>query len=126
LRYAALLHDFGKVGVREHVLVKAKKLYPDARRLVRARFDQAVLSAGAEIWEAAARGGWSEDRVAAALDSRRAELERAWEVVRHADEPTVLARETGDGLHALRDLSYRDASGATVPILSEEELVSLS
>src|SRR5213594_600368 len=28
LRYAALLHDFGKVGVREEVLVKAKKLYP--------------------------------------------------------------------------------------------------
>src|SRR5262245_47049076 len=28
LRYAALLHDFGKVGVREHVLVKSKKRYP--------------------------------------------------------------------------------------------------
>src|SRR5438552_3721247 len=28
LRYAALLHDFGKVGVREQVLVKAKKLHP--------------------------------------------------------------------------------------------------
>ena len=28
IRYAALLHDFGKVGVREEVLVKAKKLYP--------------------------------------------------------------------------------------------------
>src|SRR5262245_45953863 len=28
LRYAALLHDFGKVGVREQVLVKAKKLLP--------------------------------------------------------------------------------------------------
>src|SRR5438876_5167207 len=28
IRYAGLLHDFGKVGVREAVLVKAKKLYP--------------------------------------------------------------------------------------------------
>ncbi|MDH5572190.1 MAG: GAF domain-containing protein [Gammaproteobacteria bacterium] len=27
LRYASLLHDFGKVGVRENVLTKAKKLY---------------------------------------------------------------------------------------------------
>src|SRR5690606_18251701 len=29
LQYAALLHDFGKVGVREDVLIKAKKLYPE-------------------------------------------------------------------------------------------------
>ena len=28
LEYAALLHDFGKIGVREEVLVKAKKLHP--------------------------------------------------------------------------------------------------
>ena len=28
IRYASLLHDFGKVGVREEVLVKAKKLFP--------------------------------------------------------------------------------------------------
>ncbi|HDY86624.1 MAG TPA: GAF domain-containing protein [bacterium] len=28
IRYASLLHDFGKVGVRENVLVKEKKLYP--------------------------------------------------------------------------------------------------
>jgi HD-GYP domain-containing protein (c-di-GMP phosphodiesterase class II) len=126
LRYAALLHDFGKVGVREHVLVKAKKLYPDARRLVRARFEQAALSAAAEIWESAARGGWSPERVDAALAERRAELDRAWAIVLQADEPTVLARNTGDGLRALRDLSYRDAAGETVRLLSEPELDALS
>ena len=32
LRYAGLLHDFGKVGVREQVLVKEKKLYPAGPR----------------------------------------------------------------------------------------------
>jgi HD-GYP domain-containing protein (c-di-GMP phosphodiesterase class II) len=39
IRYASLLHDFGKVGVREEVLVKAKKLYPLQIDLVRQRFD---------------------------------------------------------------------------------------
>jgi response regulator RpfG family c-di-GMP phosphodiesterase len=39
LRYAALLHDFGKVGVREEVLVKAKKLYPLQSSRLLDRFD---------------------------------------------------------------------------------------
>ena len=38
MRYASLLHDFGKVGVREHVLVKAEKLYPQELDALRARF----------------------------------------------------------------------------------------
>ena len=126
LRYAALLHDFGKVGVREHVLVKARKLEPDARRLVRARFDQARLSAAAEAWENAARGGWTEDRLAAALAERRAEIERAWEIVDRADEPSVLLREVGAGLEALRGLTYRDAAGGLAPLVSDDELDRLS
>lgn len=38
IRYAGLLHDFGKVGVRENVLVKAKKLYPENLELIKNRF----------------------------------------------------------------------------------------
>jgi HD-GYP domain-containing protein (c-di-GMP phosphodiesterase class II) len=37
LRYAALLHDFGKVGVRESVLVKAKKLSEENIQSIRYR-----------------------------------------------------------------------------------------
>ena len=44
IRYASLLHDFGKVGVREDVLVKAKKLYPRQLELVRPRFKLAQRS----------------------------------------------------------------------------------
>ena len=39
IRYAAVLHDFGKVGVREHVLIKAKKLHPGQLDLLKSRFD---------------------------------------------------------------------------------------
>src|SRR5437870_11251085 len=39
LRYACLLHDFGKVGVREHILIKAKKLVPGRLEVIRARFE---------------------------------------------------------------------------------------
>jgi 3',5'-cyclic-nucleotide phosphodiesterase len=41
IRYAALLHDIGKVGVREHVLTKAKKLYPHELELIKQRFKYA-------------------------------------------------------------------------------------
>src|SRR3712207_3456666 len=39
IRYASLLHDFGKVGVREQILVKEKKLYPMQLETIRGRFD---------------------------------------------------------------------------------------
>jgi hypothetical protein len=35
IRYASLLHDFGKVGVREQVLVKQKKLYPSDLAIIK-------------------------------------------------------------------------------------------
>ncbi|HSK04225.1 MAG TPA: GAF domain-containing protein, partial [Kofleriaceae bacterium] len=47
IQYAALLHDFGKVGVREHVLVKAKKLYEHERELILQRFR--VIKRGYQI-----------------------------------------------------------------------------
>jgi len=44
IRYASLLHDFGKVGVREEILVKAKKLYPLQLNVVKQRFAYARKS----------------------------------------------------------------------------------
>lgn len=51
LRYAALLHDVGKLGVREAVLTKRRKLYPDQERLVVERFAHARRALEAEMLE---------------------------------------------------------------------------
>src|SRR5262249_43524100 len=47
IRYASLLHDFGKVGVREEVLVKAKKLHPWHLELIRHRGE--IIKRGLEL-----------------------------------------------------------------------------
>ncbi|MCB9759972.1 MAG: GAF domain-containing protein [Alphaproteobacteria bacterium] len=43
LHYASILHDFGKVGVPEHVLLKADKLYPWELESLEFRFHLAAL-----------------------------------------------------------------------------------
>src|SRR5213082_94307 len=51
LRYAGLLHDFGKVGVREQVLVKQKKLYAADLDIIRHRFAYLKQTAEREFWQ---------------------------------------------------------------------------
>src|SRR5439155_26801441 len=49
IEYASLLHDFGKIGVREQVLVKAKKLYDAEYLLTQQRVEFAVRSLEVQI-----------------------------------------------------------------------------
>lgn len=44
LEYAAWLHDVGKIGVREHILIKENKLFPYQLGQVRERFESIKLS----------------------------------------------------------------------------------
>lgn len=50
LRYAALLHDFGKIGVKEDVLLKAKKLYPYELEVIMQRLDTIRYKNEVLIW----------------------------------------------------------------------------
>lgn len=51
LRYAALLHDFGKIGVRENVLLKAKKLFPQELETIMLRLQSLELKNETQIWK---------------------------------------------------------------------------
>lgn len=132
LEYASLLHDFGKIGVREKVLVKAKKLYEDKLVQIRARFDFVSRSLEADVLRrklaAIERGAPKSelDALDRELAERRAELDHAWQTIEHANEPTVLAAGDFQRIEQLAKETYFDMRGEMRFLLEEDEAVALS
>lgn len=124
LRYAALLHDFGKVGVREQVLVKAHKLHPWQLARIEERFNQALLAAQLELLEEH-RGDRGRAFVQA-LDLRRAALRRGLALVRHVNEGGPLPPEDASALQGLAAMAFLDGNGERQPLLTHEEVHALS
>jgi HD-GYP domain-containing protein (c-di-GMP phosphodiesterase class II) len=131
LEYASVLHDFGKIGVRERVLVKAKKLYDERLELLRARFDYVarsieadVLSRKVQLLEAQASRGQLE-ALDAELRLRLAELEAAWEAVCAANEPTLMTSGDFARIEQIAQQTFVDARGQARTLLDDEELASL-
>ena len=131
LRYAGLLHDFGKVGVREQVLVKEKKLYPHDLELIRHRFAYLIQRADLEFERTRAdhvlaRGQDGYDAVLATLEAQRARLHRelrcSLEAISRANEPTVMPEGSFDALYKIRDKRFVDFEGHVRPLLEEHEL----
>jgi HD-GYP domain-containing protein (c-di-GMP phosphodiesterase class II) len=126
LRYAALLHDFGKVAVREEVLVKAKKLPPVLTERVKARFDliRRTLEAEyhrerAELLERGIRPGVVQE---AAYRAKIAELERARAVVLASNEPSILPERVAVALDEVARFTFRGPDDRPVPYVTDEEL----
>ncbi len=131
IRYAALLHDFGKVGVREQVLIKAKKLYPSDLGLVRHRHAFIRRTAEREFWrkraeylETHGKKGYDSftDALTAAHEQELKELDRFLEVVLQSNEPTILPDGSFEELKGWATRSYLAFDGATEPFLSADEM----
>jgi len=131
IRYAGLLHDFGKVGVREQVLIKAKKLYPLHLDLIRQRHHFVKRTAEREFWRKRAEFLESHDRKDYAPFLRALEEEHAREMVAldgfldavlSANEPTVLPAGRFEALLQVARRTYEDPTGRPHPYLTEEEM----
>ncbi len=131
IRYASILHDFGKVGVREEVLVKAKKLYPSQLDLINKRFQyiRKVLELDGyrkKVDHLLAGGNQNYEAAFAAIESQNAtELKNIEEFLRlilQANEPTVLPEKTSEKLVEIAGWAFQDPSGPTEPLISQEEL----
>ncbi|MCH7891825.1 MAG: GAF domain-containing protein, partial [Gemmatimonadetes bacterium] len=99
LRYAGLLHDFGKVGVREDVLVKSNKLPPVLLERIEARFDlirrtlesdfhkqraEHLLKHGKDDFDSFLQGLEEE------YDRSRSQIDRFRDAIRESNVPRVL------------------------------------
>ncbi len=134
IEYAGLLHDFGKVGVREHVLVKAKKLYAHQRELILQRFQ--FIRRSMEVEKLQGKVSYlleaSREEAAAklsALDARYGarieELDDYLQFIMGANEPSLLAE---GGFERIADIAahrFVDLSGAEQAYLTEDEVVCL-
>ena len=131
LRYASLLHDFGKVGVREQVLVKAKKLYPPTLESIRDRVG--YLRQGAELEFERDRSkyltehgkkGFAEHESAllARLATKLAELERFFSSVLKANEPSLLGDDAAMDLREFGARTFLGWDGSEHPLLDSDEL----
>jgi HD-GYP domain-containing protein (c-di-GMP phosphodiesterase class II) len=134
IEYAALLHDFGKVGVREHILVKAKKLYEHERELIQQRFQ--LIKRGFKIEGLEKKVRYlteaSREQVAehlAAVDKdvvgRIKELDDIITFILQANEPTVLDQGGFERIALLSGMTYRDEADRELPVLTHDEATCL-
>lgn len=133
LRYAALLHDFGKVAVREAVLLKKCKLRP--RDLQRLRH-QIELLINAELTHyERERCSWllkhgtdgfaeRDDQLRAECNDRRGRLASFLEQIHHINSGVV--PESTDELHTLLHSCFTDGAGVEHQLLTDEDREQLS
>lgn len=129
LRYAALLHDCGKLGVREEVLVKARKLPAFLWERVNARFDLIRCTVALEYERNRARllaaNAGSEEQIAA-LEAQRDEqllrLDRFHAAVCAANEPPLLTEEAASILAEVATHTFTRLDGRNEPYLNPDEL----
>ena len=133
IRYAGLLHDFGKVGVREKVLIKGKKLYVGEMLLIRQRMAYVKRSLEVEHLraklDAALRNPDARD-VLEQLErehaERQRELDETLATILKANEPTVLEEGSFRALMDLPNQTFHDIEGQPQPLLTPNEVRALS
>jgi HD-GYP domain-containing protein (c-di-GMP phosphodiesterase class II) len=135
IRYASLLHDFGKVGVREEVLVKAKKLYPLQLDVVKERFAyvrKALEQENSERKLAYLLEKGREDFLARQaefqndLERRLCDLDEFLQFVLKCNEPTVTVEGNFERLTELAAERFLNADGSPYFLLEPKEVRLLS
>jgi HD-GYP domain-containing protein (c-di-GMP phosphodiesterase class II) len=112
LRYAAMLHDIGKISVKEEILKKEKKLYGWELELIEMRF---------KMMKAALRNELAGEANQFELAKNLRELDQAMKMIKAANEPTVLPQEVSQGIIELTKFHVHvDEEGSCCALTAHE------
>jgi HD-GYP domain-containing protein (c-di-GMP phosphodiesterase class II) len=122
LRIAALLHDIGKIGVRERVLDKINKLTDDRVEAIKNRFAyiRRDIEFNAELLRRTSGDEAAEKALAGIAD-----LDADLELILRLNVPKFYSDEDGARLDALAARTYRGVDGSDCPLITPEEYICL-
>ena len=135
IRYASLLHDFGKVGVREEVLVKAKKLFPHELIMLKDRYKYILKSMECDFYKdclnCCVKNGVDyynsvQPALEAAYRSQVEEVQEILDFLIKSNEPSVMEEGNFNHLIEIAKKQHIDLSGQTTQYLTERESHVLS
>jgi HD-GYP domain-containing protein (c-di-GMP phosphodiesterase class II) len=115
LRFASMLHDVGKIGVKEEILQKQKKLHPHEIEIIQMRLK--LMRAQLMFLQQTERKDYRD-----AIER----IDQVWKQVVAANEPSVLRRFTSDLVKDLRSLQVPFETGEILTAVTEEEGEKLS
>lgn len=134
LRYAAVLHDFGKVGIQEHLLLKARKLYPLQQELIKSRFEFIKRTLEADtlrqklaVHEAKERRQ-KQTRLAhldQELTARMKEVDHLYALILTCNQPISMTPAQAEQLKTLAQRQYHSYEGPR-QFLMDDELAALT
>ena len=136
LRYAALLHDFGKVGIKENTLTKENKLFDHEIENIRLRFEYAKACMERHVYYRILKNHETKYLTRHQLQDRIDELQEQFQknharlddylenIMRH-NKPNLTYADMSELFGDIYRETFEDLSAAERPLLTEFEFSAL-
>ncbi len=127
LKYASLLHDIGKISIKEEVLMKAKKLHPYQIDDIEQRIVKAKYVHTNNLLRTINNSDNNCD-ISALHDECKKRIEELDNVIKDIhvlNEPNVFDSAVGEKLSEIAEMHYECENGNKEPILKDDEIYAL-